>query len=104
MSWIIFFFGTGLAFFTGIAILFAALLGACLRRGYWAGRVVTVAALFGLMLVALSSTPLPYWFYGLAGIYTLLWMARERWELSMGIRRGIRLGATVVWFAALLLE
>jgi acyl-CoA thioesterase I len=77
---VIYLFGSGAVFFIGIGLVLAALAGFTLVRRPWLKVVTTLLAVVGLLLIALSATPLPYWLYGLAGGMSLLWLVAERSE------------------------
>ena len=68
MNWIIYFFGSGAAFFAGVVLILvaAAVLGIFQRK--WSTRTAILMAFIGLVLILLSATPLPYWFYFVAGV------------------------------------
>jgi acyl-CoA thioesterase-1 len=102
MSWVIYFFGSGAAFFSGILLVLAAALGLAACRHRWLVRIAVLLALLGLILVALSATPLPYWFYAAAGLTSLIWLWSERtaWTRLAGHRKWLRLVAAVTWLAA----
>lgn len=100
MNPIVFHIASGEAFFTGVAlIIVAALLS--LRENRLARRLVVLSFLLGVILVAVSSTPLPWWFYGTAALVTLVWLGavlKKRW------RRESVMAVVVVWFIGLMLE
>lgn len=104
MNWVIYFFGSGNAFFGGVALVVAgvALVTYCQKK--WSPAAANLGTLLGLLLIALSATPLPYWFYAVAGGVTLLWLAAERWQLFLNRRRWLRVGVVVLWSAATLTE
>jgi acyl-CoA thioesterase-1 len=105
-AWVVYHIGSGHAFFSGIALIQLAGLCALLRRGRWMafGRLALACA--GIILVAVSSTPLLAWFYGIAGAVTLAWIAVEgliktkhpRLELVL------RCAMLAVWWLAIALE
>jgi acyl-CoA thioesterase I len=99
MSWVIYFFGSGAAFFAGVALVIASAVVFRWYRRKWSVRAATVLVLLGLILIALSATPLPYWFYTVAGVVTLLWLVLERVdrESVVGARRGLALLVVALW-------
>jgi acyl-CoA thioesterase-1 len=106
MDWVIFLFGSGAAYFLGIAAVLASVAGfAFVRRG-WAVVISTLIAVVGLILIAVSSTPLPYWLYAVAGAVTVTWLVAERsrrpWLLAR--RRHLRLAAASIWLIAAAVE
>ncbi len=106
MSWIIYLFGSGVAFFAGASLVLAGVaLAVCIQRR-WSGTLATLLALLGMILVAVSGTPLPYWLYALAGVLTLIWLVAER-SGREGLRRSrgwSRAAAAGVWLVMLLAE
>jgi acyl-CoA thioesterase-1 len=106
MNWLIHFFGSGTAFFSGVGFVLAAIAFLCFCQRKWAMRSASLVALFGLILIALSATPLPYWFYGIAGMVSLLWLVAERSERKtiQKSRRWFRLTLVLLWSAGTLAE
>ncbi|MBI3411863.1 MAG: hypothetical protein HY040_26320 [Planctomycetes bacterium] len=104
MTWVIFFFGTGLAYFTGVGLQLLAIVNAWRWRGKWLSRIITLLSVFGLILVLLSAAPLPYWLYAIAFTSSLAWLGAERLERLARIRRPLRWLAGGVWLLALLWE
>lgn len=91
---------SGQAFFTGVfLIILAALLS--LRQQRMARRAMVLCFLVGVIVVAISSTPLPWWSYGFAGIVTLAWLVTLFRKRS---QRGTVYAMVAVWLAAALLE
>src|SRR5262249_31790532 len=99
MNHVIYFFGSGAAFFFGVGCIFGALALQALRRGKWPLRAGTLLAVVGVILIALSATPLLYWLYGIAGALTIAWIVVERLErLSIAkVRRWLRGCVAAVW-------
>lgn len=100
MNPIVYHIASGQAFLTGVVlIILAALLS--LRENRIMQRVMVLSFLVGVILVAVSSTPLPWWFYGVADVVTLVWLGTlftKRW-------RKVAAEALVgVWLLGLLLE
>lgn len=126
MSWLIYVFGSGLAFFIGCAFVLLAQAGFLLANRGWRASLLSILALVGLIVVGLSAAPLSYWLYGVAGLLTLVWLAAERrrgHELARNVAKtgatgskpespggvsrrllGLRLAMAAVWFGAMLLE
>ncbi|QDT42845.1 Esterase TesA precursor [Gimesia alba] len=100
MNPIVYHIASGQAFFTGVAlVILAALLS--LREQRMPRRLMVLSFLLGVIAVAVSSTPLPWWLYGMAGLLTLVWL------VLLFRRRGHRSAAFLliaVWLVALLLE
>ncbi len=102
MNAVLYLFGSGGAFFVGAALVLAGIVTFAARRS----RVVaTLLAVVGLILIAFSAVPLPYWLYGLAGGVSVLWLAAERSGGRLRSRRGwLRGAAAAVWLAAVAVE
>ncbi|HEV2947874.1 MAG TPA: hypothetical protein VGX70_10885 [Gemmataceae bacterium] len=56
-AWLIYFFGSGAAFFAGIGLVLVATAVFSICQHKWAARTVTLGAFIGLILVALSAYP-----------------------------------------------
>ncbi|MBM4069967.1 MAG: acyl-CoA thioesterase [Planctomycetes bacterium] len=106
MSWVIYFFGSGFAFFAGCGLILAALAAFSSAQHRWQRSVALVAAVTGLILVALSATPLPYGFYAVAGVVTLAWLIVEQLkeERYPRVRNWLRRATAIIWFAGLVVE
>ena len=106
MSWVIYLFGSGAVFFLGIGMILLALVTQtfCRRRGMQI--IGSLLAFIGLLLAALSATPLPYWVYFVAGVVTVVWLIAERrtqgWLFVR--RKWLRSSIVVVWTTALAME
>ena len=73
MNWLIFHIASGAAFFSGaVCIMLAAGLSLAGRQSI--NRWSTLPCLIGIVVVAASATPLPYWFYGLLGSSSIGWL------------------------------
>jgi acyl-CoA thioesterase-1 len=102
-SWAIYHIASGQAFFSGTTLILLAALSAFLTRGRWQAICRAILTCAGLVLIAVSSTPLPIWLYGVAGVVTLGWIAVQSSSKTM-IWRSARLMASAVlavWFAAI---
>jgi len=106
MSWVIYFFGSGAAFFTGVAGVLAGVALPSYFRSSWAARAATLLGLVGLMLIVLSATPFPLWFYGAALTVSLFWLVVERMRrlLDQRYRIGLRILVLLTWLGATLVE
>jgi acyl-CoA thioesterase-1 len=106
MAWLIYFFGSGAAFFAGVGLVLVAAAIFIIYQRSWCARIATLGALTGLILIALSATPLLYWFYGLAGLVSLLWLVAERSERKTisRIRPSLRCTVVFLWCVAILME
>jgi len=100
MNFIVYHIVSGQAFFTGaVLVILAALLS--LRESRIAKRVSVLAFLLGLIAITVSSTPLPYWFCGVALVITLVWLC------SGFVKKGRRRSAFAligVWAIGMALE
>ncbi len=100
MNWLVFHIASGHAFFTGVALIVA---GAFCSIGSkpLLKRITARMLLFGAVAIAISSTPIPYWYYALAALVTCVWLAscytknRHRWAAFP---------VAAVWLVAALLE
>jgi acyl-CoA thioesterase I len=106
MSWVIYLFGSGAAFFVGVGLVLASVGLTALPRRKWSDRIVTIFALVGMILIAISATPLPYLFYLAAGVATLTWLVVEKsWrDRCQRWRRGLRIGVVALWLLGTMLE
>jgi acyl-CoA thioesterase-1 len=98
---VVYLFGSGAAFFLGIGCVFIALaIVACSARR-WPRMVSTLLAVLGLLLIGLSSVPLPYWLYAVSGAATLTWVVAERLDRPwLAARRYWLRGLVAVAWAA----
>jgi acyl-CoA thioesterase-1 len=104
MNWVIYFFGSGAAFFAGIGGVLAGAALFSVRRRDWSVKAATLLTILGAILVALSATPLPYWFYAAAGVLTLAWLVSERLRPPRRYPWLFRGAVVVCCLAALVLE
>jgi acyl-CoA thioesterase-1 len=104
MSWVICFFGSGAAFFAGVGGVLAGVALFSVRRRDWSVKAATLFSFLGLILVTLSATPLPYWFYATAGVLTLTWLVSERLRRARRHSWLLRRAVVVCCVAALALE
>lgn len=100
---VIYFVGSGLAFFVGIGlILFGVALSPFAQR-----RPIALArnllVLIGGLLVTISATPLDGWLYGALALFTSIWLGLEWFGEGRKVCAA-RLAIAVVWLAALALE
>ena len=74
---------SGHAFFTGIALVIFAAWASTQGHG-WLRRATAIVFLIGVTAITISSTAISYWWYGVAAVATLLWIAsryRTTWQL-----------------------
>ena len=100
MNPIVYHCASGQAFFTGVTlVLLAALLS--LRESSLARRGMVLSLVIGVLANLVSSTPLPWRFYGVATLVTLFWLVTlftNRW------RKAAAEAMVGVWLLGLLLE
>ena len=73
-SSLIYLFGSGLVFFVGVGLILAGLAASFGRGPVWS-RVSPVAIVVGTFAAAGSATPLPIWFYAIAILLSVAWLA-----------------------------
>ncbi|QDU54410.1 SGNH/GDSL hydrolase family protein [Aeoliella mucimassa] len=100
MNPLVYHIASGHAFFSGVALLLLAV-GTSGAKRPRVRRVTVLCGVLGLMAIAISSTPLPYWFYAIAGLITMGWMA-SRWKPTW--QRPIRWAMAIVWLVAIAIE
>jgi acyl-CoA thioesterase-1 len=96
-------FGSGMAFFTGAALVLVALGLLRIRSHRWLVRSREVAAGIGLVLVTLSACPMPLVAYAILGTLTLLAMAaaHRRQRTPGTVPKALQLTAALAWGAAI---
>ncbi len=106
MNWVIYFFGSGTAFFGGVTLVMVAVALVACCQGKWLASMATLAAVLGLLFIFLSATPLPYWFYAVARAGTMVWLGCERWssKLLSDRRLWLRLAVVGLWGGAAAME
>jgi len=100
MNWIIYHIASGHAFFTGVALVIVAALVSAQSKPI-AKRITIFGFLIGAIAIAISSSAIPYWYYGIASVATIAWvMSRyvEKW------RRWARLAMICAWTIAAAIE
>lgn len=80
MRHVIFFFGSGLAWYVGVCLLLLAAMIPPGRRSWLAGRALTVGAVVGGVLLILSGTPQPWWMIGGVLFGLLIISSVTRWK------------------------
>ncbi len=105
MHWVVYIFGSGLAFFVGVGFVLIAL---GVSFGRWRGcpKVSTIFAILGLLLAILSGTPLPIWFYVLATLLATAWLIGTRFgpKVPSGWINVLRFCVALVWVGGAILE
>lgn len=80
MRHVIFFFGSGLAWYVGVCLLLLAAMIPPGRRSWLTGRALTVGAVVGGVLLILSGTPQPWWMIGGVLFGLLIISSVTRWK------------------------
>lgn len=100
MNWLVYHIVSGHAFFTGACLLVAAPFLSKQSRPIFR-RVMVISLLVGAIAVGVSSTAIPYWYYGIVAMITLLWIAsrhKKQWS------RWAAYAFAGAWFVAVLME
>ena len=71
---------SGQAFFSGVALISLAAFLATRPHGRWSSLGRTSLARVGLVLIVVSATPLPIWFYVVVGTGRIAWIWIEGWS------------------------
>jgi acyl-CoA thioesterase I len=106
MSWVLYLFGSGLAFYLGLAMVLAAVSLFCRSVGGWRASALASLARLGMFIVVLSAVPLSYWFYGAALLVTSVWLWSERTERAWLRPHRVRLrwATIIIWLGGALVE
>jgi acyl-CoA thioesterase-1 len=86
-------FASGNVFFTGVALLVAAVIWSSLSIQRPSVRRRTLLFYPAVVLVAASATPLPYWLYGVWFAVAATWFVLVRRANAAGSRRFVRVSA-----------
>lgn len=78
MNWLVYHIVSGQAFYSGIALLVVAAFASTGSMPVFR-RVTVLSFLIGITAVVVSPTAIPYWYYALAGVITVVWMA-SKWQ------------------------
>jgi acyl-CoA thioesterase-1 len=72
----------------------------------WQKIAATLIVIFGIILIVLSGTPLPYWLYAVAIGATLIWLVAERFdnERLKSRRKWLRGSVVVAWLICIAIE
>lgn len=100
MNWLVFHIVSGHAFFSGILLLCLAGLTSTHGWRIWR-RFSGLAFVVGLLFVAISSTAIPVWYYGVMLGVSVVWFAsqfKERWK------RNASIAFCTAWLVAGMLE
>ncbi len=91
---------SGQAFFTGIVLLIVAAISSTQSQPVLR-RVKATAFFIGVIAVAVSSTAIPYWWYAIAGSFTVVWIVSQ---FKHGWQRWAPYAMVTVWLVAALIE
>lgn len=100
MNWLVYHIASGHAFFSGVALVTVAAV-ASTRSTQFTNRLTGLFFVIGAISIAISSTPIPYWYYGFAIAITLAWLGSayiENW------RWWTRLSFIAAWMLAAAIE
>jgi acyl-CoA thioesterase I len=100
MHWLLFHILSGHAFFTGVALVLVGAFASTRSRPI-SQRIAVWAVLVGVVSIVISSTPLPYWYYALAMVVILVWIASR---FVTRLRRWAPLAVAAVALAAAVME
>jgi acyl-CoA thioesterase-1 len=82
MNWLVYHIASGHVFFSGVVLVTVAA-AASTRSTQFTKRLTGLFFVIGAISIAISSTPIPYWYYGVAVAITLAWLASayiENWR------------------------
>lgn len=102
MRHVIFFFGSGLAWYVGVGLLLLAAAIPPARRSWLAGRALTVGAVVGGALLILSGTPQPWWLIGGVLVGQVIPSVRTPWKPQAKVTpwlRRLRIGLCLLLVA-----
>jgi acyl-CoA thioesterase-1 len=103
---VIYFVGSGLAFFVGAAGVLVGLAISLLARGRLVKLVRNLMVLIGGIVVLVSAAPLDWWLYASLAVGTCFWLPLE-WLSSTVAKKGLpaaRIGVLAIWMLALGME
>ena len=100
MNSLVFHIISGQSFFTGIAFVVVAVTASqSHRRGF--GRFTALFFLVGAIFIAISSTPIPYWYYALSITATFAWIISK---FVPSWRRWTAAATVALWIIAAAIE
>jgi acyl-CoA thioesterase I len=100
MNWLVYHIVSGQSFFTGIVLIVIAAFASTWTKPVFS-RITVLSFLIGVIAVGVSSTAIPYWYYAVAVIVTLVWIAtrfKKEW------RRQAACWMAGAWLIAALIE
>jgi acyl-CoA thioesterase-1 len=96
MNWLVYHIVSGQAFFSGIVLVVIAATSSTSAHPICA-RITVLSGLVGAIAIAVSSAPIPYWYYGIAISVTMVWVGsqfKQQW------RRWPPYAVILVWVVA----
>jgi acyl-CoA thioesterase-1 len=103
---LVYFVGSGLAFFVGCAFILAGVILSPGATGRLKSLFRNLASSIGIILLAISAAPLEWWLYALLIVLTVAWLAAE-WQKNLLPARAVvwaRLAVAAGWILALIME
>src|SRR5262245_9251284 len=73
MNWLVFHVASGQSFFSGVAFVVVAAVASRSSKPA-AGRFAVLGFAIGVIAIVVSSTPIPYWYYGIASVLSGVWI------------------------------
>ncbi len=106
LDYVIYFVGSGLAFFVGVAAILAGLAISLRAVGRAAAHARDLVVMLGGLFVVISAAPLEWWVYAVAAALTGVWLPLEWYRniLPSRVLGASRLAVLLVWLLALALE
>lgn len=106
MSFVLYLFGSGIAFWLGAALVLGGFCCRVFAKQKWLDRTGVYAVDVGLILVLVSAVPLPWVAYGAAFASTILWLLVEKsthewWQKR---RAAVRITVMACWLLAMMSE
>ncbi len=106
MNALLYHIASGQAFFSGVALIHLAALLAIKSPGRARKHLRRIVSWLGLLLVAVSATPLPAWFYAAA---VSLWLLAIAASSRLGnarprLRRCVLTASLLIWWVGIALE
>jgi acyl-CoA thioesterase-1 len=95
MNWLVFHVASGQSFFSGLLMIVLAAV-VRLRKGPRAASLSALLLVIGAIAVAISSTPIPYWLYGLLATAAVAWGAAGATKRGRRIASGVLIGACLL--------
>jgi lysophospholipase L1-like esterase len=106
ISWFVWFCAAGKSFFVGTALLTFAVLFPGLRKKTWSTLIKYFFTIAGIFLIALSATPLVWWFYAawIVAVFVFFMLGSLRTSLALKWVRLSRVSVVCFCVIALVME